>query len=414
MRDPDGRLGDLLAGRVPDLWPETPGGEPRSPSSPTPARRLVAGVVALVASAAGFVLIVRAFGGEERAAVEPSPSPVAFRDVEWLATVIPVSEFPNAVAVGEGGIWVSANDGDRNPEGDVVRIDPQSGEVVARILVRALPGWEFGGGGIATGQGSVWVTGSVRSSDGDRTDGCCDVIVQQIDPATDEMIDVVVVAPGNEGDVWVDDTGIWVVYFAGETRDELEVAHIDLVTHQVLARVRVPGTWSQTIFGAGGYVWTTALVPGTDDAYFGRGAYAYLTRIDPVSHDVRPVEDPNQSWAFAGPGIPWVEDEGGIRRFDPQLGMLVGGVIAFPPGSDCCWPLLSDGRGGAWVVYADGPVEERGLWHVDADGVLDGSGKIGSRDSADTWGGVAEGFDPITQTIWIVHSRDSVTRIELR
>lgn len=65
-----------------------------------------------------------------------------------------VASFPNAVVVGEGGVWVSAPRNDGSGGGDVVRFDPNTAEVIARVPVED-PGWETGGG-LATGEGSVW------------------------------------------------------------------------------------------------------------------------------------------------------------------------------------------------------------------------------------------------------------------
>jgi len=62
---------------------------------------------------------------------------------------IPVGKAPRFLAVGEGGVW-TLNQGD----GSVTRIDPETNKVVATIEV-GVPG---GGGEIAAGEGSVWVT----------------------------------------------------------------------------------------------------------------------------------------------------------------------------------------------------------------------------------------------------------------
>ena len=62
----------------------------------------------------------------------------------------PVGDGPVDVAVGEGGVWVASSH-DRT----VTRLDPESGEVVARIEIGNEP-WR-----IAAGEGAVWV--SVRA-----------------------------------------------------------------------------------------------------------------------------------------------------------------------------------------------------------------------------------------------------------
>jgi virginiamycin B lyase len=62
---------------------------------------------------------------------------------------IPVGKSPRFLAVGEGSVW-TLNQGD----GSVSRIDAKTNKVVATIEA-GIPG---GGGEIAAGEGSVWVT----------------------------------------------------------------------------------------------------------------------------------------------------------------------------------------------------------------------------------------------------------------
>jgi hypothetical protein len=45
-------------------------------------------------------------------------------------------------------------------------------------------------------------------------------------------------------------------------------------------------------------------------------------------------------------------------------------------------------------------------------GITDAFAPIDPRDE-EAWGGVADAFEPTTQTIWVVHYRDAVSRIEL-
>ncbi len=66
-----------------------------------------------------------------------------------IVETIPVGKAPRFIAVGSGAVW-ALNQGD----GSVSRIDPKTNKVVATIDV-GVPG---GGGDIAVGEGSVWVT----------------------------------------------------------------------------------------------------------------------------------------------------------------------------------------------------------------------------------------------------------------
>src|SRR5205823_426042 len=91
--------------------------------------------------------------------LKPSPSTL---DPSGVATV-PISAFPEGIAAGEGGVWVVAGTGDGTGRADIVRLDPRTGKVVAKIPDVPIPSWEFGGAGIATGAGGVWVVGDPNS-----------------------------------------------------------------------------------------------------------------------------------------------------------------------------------------------------------------------------------------------------------
>jgi virginiamycin B lyase len=66
-----------------------------------------------------------------------------------IVETIAVGKAPRFLAVGEGAVWTL-----NQTEGNVTRIDPKTNKVVATIEV-GVPG---GGGDIAAGEGSVWVT----------------------------------------------------------------------------------------------------------------------------------------------------------------------------------------------------------------------------------------------------------------
>jgi YVTN family beta-propeller protein len=61
--------------------------------------------------------------------------------------IITVGRGPEALAYGEGALWVA-----NAKDGSVMRIDPAKGRVVRTIHVGGSPR------GIATGAGRVWVT----------------------------------------------------------------------------------------------------------------------------------------------------------------------------------------------------------------------------------------------------------------
>jgi hypothetical protein len=73
---------------------------------------------------------------------------------------------------------------------------------------------------------------------------------------------------------------------------------------------------------------------------------------------------------------------------------------------------LGDGVGGVWATDVEGGTSGRSVWHLDAAGAIDAMGPIPAEGS-DRWRGVAYAFDPATNAIWVVHYRNSVSRIEL-
>lgn len=399
--------------------------EPRPPRpGPGPGRRLLVATFAFVLAAGAIAFAARAFPRDRTQPAEPTtptespsatPTPIIPVEVDAVVThTIEVGPFSEGIAIGEGGVWVaSTHDGGTGP-GDIVRIDPQTGEIVDTIPVGSLPGWEWGGGGIAVGQGSVWVLGA------ERIDGDIRAIVQQIDPSTNSVVDVIELGMGSSaGDVWVDETGIWAVYLTlrGNT---VEVAHADLNTHELISTFTVPGEWSQTIFAAGGYLWVAALVTGTDGAFFGEGSEAYLDRIDPVTGNVEIAARTEGSWSFPAPGgSPWVKVEGGVQRFDFASGSMSGDPIEITMGvteptlTCCSGPFVSDGEGGAWIANLRGPLEGRGLWHVNANGAVDRFVDAGRAQEVRAWEGIASGFDPTTSSLWVVQGEETVSRIQI-
>jgi virginiamycin B lyase len=103
-----------------------------------------------------------------------------------IVDTIPVGKSPRFIATGAGAVW-TLNQGD----GSVSRIDPKTNKVAATIDV-GVPG---GGGDIAVGEGSVWVTSF-------------DFPLSRIDPATNTVVQQFVGKGGDAvrvglGSVWL-------------------------------------------------------------------------------------------------------------------------------------------------------------------------------------------------------------------
>ena len=136
-------------------------GEPESPAGQDPVRVKIGAMVVLMLVAAaigGYYL------GKERAPAESAAAD------EVIVIPVPGGN-PSGAGFAAGSIWVTSWDG------FVVRMDPESREVMARVAV--------GGGPLAAseGFGSVWVT---NSADG---------TVTRIDPEDNSVLDTVEVGP---------------------------------------------------------------------------------------------------------------------------------------------------------------------------------------------------------------------------
>jgi outer membrane protein assembly factor BamB len=286
----------------------------------------------------------------------------------------------------------------------VIRLDPFTGEIVARIPIRAAPGWEFGGAGLTVGGGGVWTLGVVRAEDG----GCCDGLVTRVDPATNAVTDELRVPGITEGDLWVDGGAVFVLGFEAKGSG-LELVRVDAATHEISWRVPVPGQWSQTVFVAGGSVWVLGTAPDSHGPIEPSTLYAF----DPTTGDLRHrVELPGPGFtpAVAGDAV-WLRTDEGVLWFDPVMA-TAGEPVDL--GSGCCGgPVVPDGVGGVWVVSSSGAGIERSIRHIDATGEVVAMGTIEDRDTFEQMLGQSYAFDPQTQTIWVQHYRDSIGQVRI-
>ena len=124
------------------------------PATPTGWRRVAIVVVAFALFALAGAFAWRIINRDQPTVRVPVGTPSAVPDHLQAQVIdqIDVGPFPQAIAVGEGGVWVDvpANAPGASPE--IVHIDPSSDRVVARIPVPE------GESDIAAGEGSVWVT----------------------------------------------------------------------------------------------------------------------------------------------------------------------------------------------------------------------------------------------------------------
>jgi hypothetical protein len=369
------------------------------PRPPSAVRRGVTASVAVVLAVASFAILIRAFGGGP-----PPEEPVGAGPFSVEAgPPIAVGDYPNAIAVGAGAVWVSAHPAE-GPPYELVRLDPVTGEVVARIEVPALPTWEVGGGGHVAMPDGVWVTGTVDRADGA---GCCgDAIVFRVDPATNEVSDRVDLGPGGGNDVWTDDTGVWVLIFDEAPEPGISVVRLDPVSLEEVARIPLPTDWAKQVFAYDDSIWVHGNREGTSEEH---GVVPdVLFRIDPATNRyVERVDLPSEEFSLAVDGSSiWQRAVDRVFRVDPggaHVRVPLEGLEEY-----CCDHIVSDLMGGLWVVAQRSEPRRVEVVHVTAGGEIDARGEAGVHDHS-----VAIAFDPEHRTIWLAQYEATVTPLRI-
>ncbi|MDP9295447.1 MAG: hypothetical protein M3O88_01960 [Actinomycetota bacterium] len=144
----------------------------------------------------------------------------------------------DSVAYGEGSVWARVAE---EPQAFLVRLDPQTQEITARIPVPAAPHWEVGGGGIVAANGVVWVAGEANQGS----------IVAAVDPSTNLVVQQFQV-PGNVADLAAIDSQVWVL---GNQNGTPYLGPIDEDAGRfVQVFPRLPGRYGRTLAVADGYL----------------------------------------------------------------------------------------------------------------------------------------------------------------
>ena len=158
---------------------------------------------------------------------------------------------PDAMALEDGTLWVAHRTGD-----EVLRVNTQTKEVIARIPV-------YDPDSIAIGAGSAWVVGARAEN------------LVRIDPMTNSIIATISLGTGNDpaGQVAFGEGDVWVTKFFGGT-----VTRVNPETNQVVATIEIGIPVISVEVGAGA-VWATV---GIFDTCENSG----VVRIDPATKTV--------------------------------------------------------------------------------------------------------------------------------
>jgi len=387
MNDLDERFRALGGAHAPDLWPEIEGraSTVRRRRSPT---RWVAAAAAFALAGGGLFLASRVFRVEEppaRSAGAP-PEPV----------VAGTTEIPGAFAVvpGEGSLWVGASALDGGCDGTIHRIDPTTGDTIARIPVDAVAGWD---GSIEVAPGAVWVAGNLCGPD--REMGA---VLQRIDAATNQVDMTVDLGTGSSGEVASAEGSAWLTVFREPRR--AEVVGVDAATGEIEATIELGSSYAHRLLAAEGALWVTER---RDEASpEGSGV---LVKIDPGREEI--VASPGQlihppeAW---GGGL-WARRRCEIARIDEATARITADRLPTRcMNSPILESILRSGAGGLWFFETGTNDPPPRLVRLntetgDIDVRVDGSKLQTPIDFA------------VTDTaIWIVNYEGSLTRVDLR
>jgi TolB protein len=312
-------------------------------------RRIASAVVALAVFAGAAAGLVSAFTREPEPTV---PGPTGFLEVPL--------EGAGDVAIGEGAVWVArATSNDPAvpiPAGEIVRLDPATGEVLARIPLDQV-------GPLAVGEGSVWVANYPRDE--------APATLLRIDPTTNSVSDVIdlpllayEVAKGDRAflpnDVAVGFGRVWVSTARGT------VVSIDPGTGEAVTQDGEPATILDGLAVGAGSVWTwSGFCP----------PYGAVLEIDPITGRIEDrLEVPGLNSVAADDRFVWIShdpvQEGcpsgtaeaqspvALTRFEPSTDATTvsehwptaPGVLAAADGTG----YLGDRSGRVWAVDDSG------------------------------------------------------------
>jgi len=310
-----------------------------------------------------------------------------------VVATIELPDNPYTLAAGEGAVWVA-----NHADGDVLRIDPATNRVTNTIEATTLGHLE-----IAAGEGSVWVASPGAYS------------VWRLDPRANEIVARVDVdaPPGpaffpGVADIAVGQGSVWVAYGGGV------VARLDAETNAVVAMIDVGGRPFALAVSEDG-VWVTRDGPRqAESAAEGQQAYSSVFRIDPATNEVVATIDtgevPHDSIepiAVGDDGV-WVtrltsDGDGAVLRIDPETSTVVETVELEG------WPssvVLGEEPGTLWVTTGD-----RAVFEIRPDPYFPGSVVsalgFGPRDSGFLSVAIWDG------SLWVVSNRlESVLRVD--
>lgn len=314
-------------------------------------QRVGTAFVALALAAAGVGLVARAFLGAQETP-RPTSSPTVEQVSPRVAEIVETG-WSSAVVYGFGSVWVAEQADVGDGGGALLRMDPTTGEIVARVPAESLPGWEWGGGGLAVGHGSVWIAGSIPAPEEATSETAgSDAALFRVDPVANETVETIPLGGDFAADVEVTADGIWVNIFRGQ--QEAELVRVDATSLQVVARIPLASSYVRDVLVAGGYVWVQ------ENPVHGStvGSESSLEQVDPATNEVVATIDAEAAKFGVFEGDIWALTREGFVQIGLGSEQPVGDPS--PAGDPRFGANLAADSDGLWFTRDD-PTQEDGL-----------------------------------------------------
>jgi virginiamycin B lyase len=251
------------------------------------------------------------------AALRPGQQPLTALPI---TARIKVPEGPARLETGFGSLWMANTNGK-----EVLRIDPDTNQVIATIRVGSKPDL-----GIGMGLEYVWIADTKEKS------------IKQIDPRTNQVVHTIAVNLPKEsaGSIGVGEGSLWVLTNEGDT-DSGTLSRIDPMTGEITANIQV-NAGSHAALVAFGSVWVSSTAAGS------------VLRVDARNNTVTAEIPVHTSPRFlaADEGSVWVvsQKDGSLARIDPLTNKVAATIDVGVPGEG---GDLAIGENYVWVA-ADG------------------------------------------------------------
>lgn len=280
-------------------------------------------------------------------------------------------------------------------EGQILRIDPDTGTVLSTIDIGEAPLWDPV---IEAGEGAVWAVWGNMLLRIDSTTETVEIVTDTLVNGRDDL-------PGNEvyGRLAVGEGAVWLL------DDVSSLIRIDPTTSTVTDTIYLDGDLRSVEVG-GGSVWVLIEEePNPTDAPEGR--YGRVLRIDPETLDMTPTARISNMLLpgigrplVFGEGALWITNRGGVTRIDPDSGAISATI---PVSGAGCGPLAI-GFGGAMVWTATS-----GAWLAAIDPTTNAVTATGWVQEPNGGGGAVFNIAGTDNALWITRMATLLQRVSI-